>query len=72
MFFQGFVGGYTTENCHAIVVASIDNAQGVKPVETGSGLAVFNVGEGRSGNFVIGTLAPVGDALAQGFHIAEG
>ena len=71
MLGQGFADGYTTENCHSIVVASVNDTQGVKPVKTRGALSVFNVSEGSSGYFVIGTLPPVGNALAQGFYIAQ-
>jgi len=71
VFFQGFVGGYATENCHPVVVASVDDTEGVEPVKTGGRLAAFNVSEGRSGYFVIVALPPAGDALAQGLYVAQ-
>jgi hypothetical protein len=64
MFLQGFADRNATHDRESIIVLPVNDTQGIEPVKTRSTLAVFNISERSSGYLVIGTLPPVGNALA--------
>jgi hypothetical protein len=72
MLLKNLANRDTAQARESIVIAPINNTQGVKSVKSGRPLSVFDVSERGVGNVVIEILPSLGDAAAQSFHVAQG
>ncbi|MGC2371136.1 MAG: hypothetical protein WA474_18850 [Candidatus Sulfotelmatobacter sp.] len=72
MLLKNFANRDTAHARESIVIAPINNTQGVKTMESRRPFSVFDVSERGMGDVVIEVLPSLGDAVTQSFHVAQG